>query len=165
MSRVLPICLLTLIGLGSLAQAQSSRQREQTFEKEIALPLSLKYLLYVPPGYEKGDDRWPLILFLHGAGETGEDLEKVKIHGPPKIVEAGRDLPFVVVSPQSPQRGWNVLALNALLDEVLKTLRIDPDRVYLTGLSMGGRGTWDAGGGLSGAVRRDRADLRQRQSG
>jgi predicted peptidase len=64
--------------------------------------------------------RWPLLFFLHGKGELGSDLKKVRIHGPPKIVAAGRELPFVVVSPQSPQIGWNVRELKALLDEVMK---------------------------------------------
>lgn len=138
--------LLLLMSMPALLCAEeksASPQREQLLDKEIVVAAKLKYLLYLPPGYEKGNDPWPMILFLHGAGETGEDLAKVKIHGPPKIIEAGRVLPFVIVSPQSPQRGWNVLALNALLDEVMASHRIDPDRVYLTGLSMGGRGTWD----------------------
>lgn len=133
--------MLTLAN--SLAFGQAASQQGKSFEKQITLDLSLKYLLYLPPGYEKNNDRWPVLLFLHGSGERGDDLEKVKIHGPPKLIAAGRELPFVVVSPQSPQRGWNILALNALLDDLLATHRIDPDRVYLTGLSMGGRGTWD----------------------
>ncbi|HEX5444020.1 MAG TPA: prolyl oligopeptidase family serine peptidase, partial [Pirellulales bacterium] len=93
-------------------------------------------------GYGEGDKKWPLILFLHGSGESGDDLNKVKIHGPPKIVETKHDFPFIVVSPQSSRRGWNVDALKGLLDEVLADYRVDRNRVYLTGLSMGGFGTW-----------------------
>jgi predicted peptidase len=139
-----PVCLVVplLLLIAAVVQAESPQQ-EKAFEKQVTLSLSLKYLLYLPPGYEKGDKRWPLVVFLHGRGEVGEDLQKVKIHGPPKLIDAGRSFPFVVLSPQSPQRGWNILALNALLDQVLKEHRIDEDRVYLTGLSMGGRGTWD----------------------
>jgi len=99
------------------------------------------YLLFRPKDYDKISQKWPLILFLHGAGESGDDLSRVKKNGLPKIVET-KDLPFVIVSPQSPRMGWNAEALNALLDEVMKDNRIDPDRVYLTGLSMGGYGTW-----------------------
>src|ERR1044072_5133510 len=84
-----------------------------------------------------------VILFLHGAGESGSDVEKVKIHGPPKLAAAGKEFPFVIVSPQSPGGGWNNEALLALLDEIQAKYSIDPDRVYLTGLSMGGFGTWD----------------------
>ncbi len=69
----------------------------------------------------------------------------MKATGLPKLLETKRDLPFVVVSPQSPRGGWNADALNALLDEVLTRNKIDPDRVYLTGLSMGGSGSWELG--------------------
>jgi len=81
---------------------------------------------------------------LHGAGERGNDLQKVKVHGPPKMVESRPDFPFVVVSPQCPEGVvWDSEALLAMLDEVTHRLRIDEKRVYLTGLSMGGFGTWN----------------------
>ena len=117
------------------------RQQAKEFEKEITVKVKLKYLLYLPDGYETSAKKWPLILFLHGAGESGDDLTKVKKHGPAKVV-ASKELPFIIVSPQSPGRGWNPDTLNALLDDVSATYRVDPDRVYLTGLSMGGFGTW-----------------------
>jgi predicted peptidase len=124
------------------AQETASRQHERSFEKEITITVGLDYLLYLPNGYEESDETYPLMLFLHGAGESGEDLEKVKMHGPPKLIEEGEDFPFIVVSPQSPGRGWNPDALSALLDEVIASHRVDEDRIYLTGLSMGGFGTW-----------------------
>lgn len=131
------VCLL-----GFAVNHARAEQQEKQFEKEITVKVKLKYLLFLPEGYEQGDKKWPLILFLHGAGESGDNLAKVKIHGPPKIVEKKPDFPFIVVSPQSPGRGWNVDALKALLDEVVHDYRVDRDRVYLTGLSMGGFGTW-----------------------
>jgi dienelactone hydrolase len=118
------------------------RQQEKQFEKEIKVKVKLGYLLALPEGYEQEKKAWPLVLFLHGAGETGTDLSKVKIHGPPKLVEAGKKFPFILVSPQTPQRGWNTDALLGLLDEIQANHRVDPDRVYVTGLSMGGYGTW-----------------------
>src|SRR5262249_25165213 len=93
-------------------------------------------------GYGKGDKAWPLLLFLHGAGESGSDLKRVKRHGPPKLIERGKDFPFIVVSPQSPGRGWDPRTLNALLDDVAAKHKVDKDRSYVTGLSMGGFGTW-----------------------
>jgi predicted peptidase len=85
----------------------------------------------------------PTILFLHGAGERGSNLDNVKRHGVAKIVEQHPDFSFIVISPQCP-RGeyWNVERLSALLDEVIASYPVDPDRLYLTGLSMGGYGTW-----------------------
>jgi predicted peptidase len=136
---------LLCAGLVWSAQAQPSApkaQVEKHFEKQITVTAKLDYLLFLPPEYGKSDRSWPMILFLHGAGESGNDLEKVKVHGPPKIVETKPDFPFILVSPQSPGRGWNTDVLCALLDEVLANHRVDPDRVYLTGLSMGGFGTW-----------------------
>jgi predicted peptidase len=83
------------------------------------------------------------VLFLHGSGERGSDLEKVKIHGPPKQVAAGNDLPFVLVSPQCPDKErWTPYALARLVDAVAAKHRVDRQRLYVTGLSMGGSGTW-----------------------
>ena len=119
-----------------------SRQHEQTFEKEVTRTVSCRYLLFLPEGYAE-QQHWPLMMFLHGAGERGNDLRPVKIHGPPKLVEQRGDFPFVLVSPQCPPgRWWSPEVLSALLDEILHDYSIDEDRVYLTGLSMGGFGTW-----------------------
>lgn len=101
------------------------------------------YLLHLPEGHS-GEPGWPLLLFLHGVGERGDDLEKVKAQGLPRVIEEGADLPFVAVSPQCGSgRYWANELLIPLLDEVVALHRIDPDRVYVTGLSMGGYGTWN----------------------
>ena len=117
-------------------------QSSEALNAALATPVQVRYQLFLPREY--GVDpahRWPMILFLHGAGERGDNLEAVKVHGPPKICERDADFPFVVVSPQCPSdQAWSNDALNALLDHVLATLAIDPKRVYLTGLSMGGFG-------------------------
>lgn len=119
-------------------------QTEQSFSASITRTVSLNYLLYLPPDYE-AHDSWPLILFLHGRGERGDNLELVKKHGLPKKLESGESLPFVIISPQCPAGSYwteELDALNALLDDVLANLKVDARRVYLTGLSMGGSGTW-----------------------
>ena len=138
--RLLGALLLTAPG----ARAQTpGTQTAEKFEKQIVKTVSAKYLFYLPKDYGKdAAQKWPLLIFLHGSGESGDDLEKVKAHGPPKLIAAGKDMPFVVVSPQSPGGGWNTEVLNAMLDEVLKKATIDENRIYLTGLSMGGFGTW-----------------------
>ena len=123
---------------------QPAPQSARTLEARITRNVKLEYLLYLPDGYTRSRKRWPLMLFLHGSGERGHDLEKVKAHGPPKHIEAGRSYPCIVVSPQCPAGGWwDAEALNALLDNLERTLRVAPDRVYVTGLSMGGYGTWE----------------------
>lgn len=140
-STALTVAIASLAWLTATAPAWAAQQAKH-FEKEITVKVKLDYLLFLPEGYGEGDKKWPLILFLHGAGESGDNLEKVKIHGPPKIVETKHDFPFILVSPQSPGRGWNADALKGLLDQVIADYRVDRNRVYLTGLSMGGFGTW-----------------------
>jgi predicted peptidase len=136
---------LSMMLPAAYSQEKPKSQQAKSFEKEIKITVKLNYLLFLPDGYESGDKKWPLILFLHGAGESGSDVERVKATGLPKLLDTKTDLPFVVVSPQSPRGGWNADTLNALLDDVLARYKIDADRVYLTGLSMGGFGTWELG--------------------
>ena len=144
---VIPLAVLAVVAVVPVAtrgdeKQPAGRQQEKQFEKEITRKVTLNYLLYLPDGYGKDDKAWPLVLFLHGAGESGNDLNKVKKHGPPKLTEAGKDFPCIVVSPQSPRFGWDAETLNGLLDDVMAKYKVDKDRVYLTGLSMGGFGTW-----------------------
>ena len=119
------------------------RQTSHRLRRQIVKTLSVRYLLHLPKGYGRTRKRWPMILFLHGAGERGNRLPLVCKHGPPKLIEAGRDPRFIVVSPQCPKdQWWSVDVLIALLDETIADHAVDERRVYLTGLSMGGRGTW-----------------------
>jgi predicted esterase len=134
--RFFGMAFLLLISLYAKAQ--------QTAEKNI---IETKYLLYLPDGYSADTiKKWPLMIFLHGSGESGADLAKVKVHGPPKLVEAGKKFPFIIVSPQAPPNtGWQDQVIKALLDSLKNKYRVDNERIYLTGLSMGGFGTWNIG--------------------
>ena len=115
---------------------------QQTARLDTQVKVQLNYLLYLPKEYEK-QESWPLLLFLHGSGERGNDLELVKVHGPPKLIAAGKDFPFIVVSPQcSKNQWWEPIELVALLDEIESHYKVDADRICVTGLSMGGFGTW-----------------------
>ena len=141
----LAITLFLASGLAVWGQAQPTvapAQQAKTFEKKITITAKLDYLLSLPADYGKTKKRWPLVIFLHGSGESGSDLAKVKVHGLPKLAESNGPFPFILVSPQSPGRGWDPTVLNALLDSIIKEYHVDKDRVYLTGLSMGGYGTW-----------------------
>lgn len=105
---------------------------------------TLRYWLFVPAAYCADESqRWPLVLFLHGSGERGDDLELVKKHGPPKWLGERPDFPAVVISPQCPrERRWNAAELAKLVEDAANNLRIDRQRLYVTGLSMGASGTW-----------------------
>lgn len=120
------------------------RQTHQLFVSKADPDIQVKYLLYLPNGYDTEEQKsWPLLLFLHGAGERGDSLDLVTMHGPPKIVQS-KDLPFLVVSPQCPvNQRWSPEILKELLDDIIERYRADRNRIYLTGLSMGGFGTWD----------------------
>lgn len=105
----------------------------------------LQYLTIFPAQYTKTTTQWPLILFLHGSSLRGDNIERVKEYGPTWVAEQRTDFPFMVLAPQCPENeDWvdKLDDLAALLDEVLRKYRIDPERVYLTGTSLGGRGTW-----------------------
>lgn len=126
----------------SAVQAADPSGQQTAAQLDVHVPVKMDYLLYLPQDYEQ-QESWPLLLFLHGAGERGEDLERVKRHGPPKLVAAGKQFPFIVVSPQCPpDRWWQPFELMALLDAVQAQHKVDADRIYVTGLSMGGFGTW-----------------------
>jgi predicted peptidase len=131
--------------------------------KPAASDATIRYLLFTPKDYKSDGKKWPLMLFLHGIGECSkDDLSRVKIHGPAHLVENRPEFPFVVVTPQLPPppgykegvsykseqiialagKAWKPEELIQLVDHVTAKLNIDRDRVYVTGLSMGGFGTW-----------------------
>jgi predicted peptidase len=106
----------------------------------------LNYLLYLPERYgEHRRKKWPLILFLHGAAERGDDPENLKKQGIPKLLDEKPEFPFIAVSPQCPEGStWasHVDTLKFLLDHILENYSAARDRLYLTGISMGGNGVW-----------------------
>ncbi len=122
----------------------------QTIPDQVAKRITVRaefdhnYLLTLPAGYEADSGkRWPLLVFLHGSGERGADLERVRKQGLPKYIDAGHALPFIVVAPQCPDdEWWNLPAIEAFVAAMVRTYRVDPERIYLTGLSMGGFGVW-----------------------
>ena len=146
------IVFVMLCNLGCVSIMHSREvamgQHPQSFQKEITKTLRADYLLYLPEDYQDSQEKWPLMLFLHGAGERGDDLSKLETHGPPKLIaKEGKSFPFIIVSPQCPQDGlWTheiqIDTLNALLDDIISRYRIDEDRIYVTGISMGGFGAW-----------------------
>jgi predicted peptidase len=119
--------------------------------------VQMTYLLHLPPRYETDgpDQRSPMLVFLHGSGESGSDLAGVYAWGPPSLLKKdtinpvfAASCPFIVLAPQCPPRGqrWDMdfmtEAVAVLVDGTIRRARVDPDRVYVTGLSMGALGTW-----------------------
>ena len=109
---------------------------------------SFHYLIYLPPEYDPKTE-YPLLVFLHGAGERGpadgSRLDDTARHGFFCYAREGKEYPFLMVAPQCPGNNYWACyteSLNRFLDEILRLYRIDKTRIYLTGLSMGGTGTW-----------------------
>jgi predicted peptidase len=106
----------------------------------------LQYLLYLPENYGSVvGEKWPLILFLHGSGERGDDPQKIKKYCLPRELESRPDFPFIVLSPLCPaDTRWIDLSASVmhLLNEILARYNIDERCVYLAGFSMGGEGVW-----------------------
>ena len=141
-----PLCRETIV-------QHNTKEVRQVIEREV----TLRYAEYLPAGYAgagnegahvaRNDNRngWPLVLFLHGAGERGDDLERVSYIGLTKRARNGDEFPFIIIAPQCPEYGWWDRLneeLEILLRHCIATYNVDTTRIYLTGLSMGGFGTW-----------------------
>ena len=150
MIRLCRIALVTVLAGGStIVEAQ----RVETGFLDRTVTISGKafpYQVYVPTAYPSSTQRWPVILFLHGAGERGADGLLQTLVGLPNAVRRDASkYPAIIVIPQTPTDStWLGTPADfaiAALDQTLAEFRTDPDRQYLTGLSLGGNGTWNLG--------------------
>lgn len=122
-------------------------QHAQVFETMVSQTLACHYLLYVPKTYTHDDRDWPLILYLHGAGERGDDPSLIPRFGPLNYVKTHPDFPFIVLAPQCPKdEWWRPETVLQVLIEVMDNCRVDKNRIYITGISMGGYGTMEVAG-------------------
>jgi len=109
------------------------------------------HYVYTPGGYENDGPEYPLIIFLHGWGERGDSgvddkiLERILSHGPPKLIKLGQwdpKYPFIVVSPQLVSEYWPTEKVHSFIEYLIENYQINTNRIYLTGLSLGGGGSW-----------------------
>jgi poly(3-hydroxybutyrate) depolymerase len=140
------IWLLVALGLVFLkTHAQTPSGQVVTFKSAKFQDRKLTFLLYKPASY-KPTDRIPLLVYLHGSGSVGTDIEKVKEQGIAKLIEEGTKIPYLVVVPQLPpdmNNRWDPEFVNEFFKHIFFYYKIDRSRVYLTGYSMGGTGVWD----------------------
>jgi predicted peptidase len=116
-----------------------SQEIEGSFSKEIKTKVQLNYILQLPTNQK---EKFPLIIFLHGSGERGTDLALVKNHSPFTYKDLIQS-PVAILAPQCPLNvWWDTTAVYELIKETISKYNIDTTRIYLTGLSMGGWGTW-----------------------
>jgi predicted peptidase len=134
--RIKTIQIIIAIGFSLMTFAQETKG---SFTKEVKVKLALNYILQLP---ENQKEKFPLLVFLHGSGERGTDLEWVKNHSPftyQHLISS----PVAILAPQCPENvWWDTTALYQLILEISEKYNIDKSRIYLTGLSMGGWGTW-----------------------
>ena len=140
----------------SLVGKGKKNKSSEKFVTNLTMQVSLKYHIYFPDNYHDSDTKFPLVLFLHGSGERGDDLRLVEKHGIPKMINNGIKFPFITLAPQCPKfQYWtepvNVKTLLLLVEEIIKKNKVDIERIYATGLSMGGYGTL--------AIAKERPDL------
>ena len=142
--------LLILIVALSCSHSSSVARETGFLHRVVAVDgVSYKYQVFVPNDWTP-DKKWPVILFLHGAGKRGADGTRQTEEGLPEVLRRKPDFPAVVVMPQCRRRTWwGEPAMEAqtfkALEDSMEGLNGDPDRIYLTGLSMGGFGTWAFG--------------------
>ncbi len=137
------ITLITLLSFAVIFTAKATGDKSPLIaEKSKTYP----YLAYLPDGYNKSNAKaWPLIIYLHGSSCKGNNLERLKKYGPPFYLERGMEVDAIVISPQCPSnKNWTAGAwFESFYKELKDKYNIDPSRVYLTGMSLGGFGTWD----------------------
>ena len=144
--------LLFLIAALASLSLHSNVQAQQVFKTTSSSVIA--YYEYLPQDYNQNSDKYPIVFFMHGIGEKGPDssdpavlsqyIYKVAAHGPPQYVKNGTQFPFILISPQlkSNYSQWTSSYLLEVVNHVKTYLRIDEKRIYVTGLSLGGGGTW-----------------------
>ncbi len=124
------LLLLVLSAILSASGTASAEDGQKAAKLDTQVKVQMSYLLYLPKAYEK-QDSWPLLLFLHGSGERGDDLELVKKHGPPKLISQGKEFSFIVVSHSARKsdggsrlNSWPCLMISARITGLMKTASV-----------------------------------------
>ena len=144
-------CSATLITVFILFSVMDCVAQQQALRS----PAGTDYLLYTPPGYSSSTASVPLLISLHGQGEVGNDITMLSSKNPQqmpsRLIYLNRwpqDLPFIVLTPQlrptatDPDPQWSAEYIDEVVRLVMQNYRVDATRVYLTGLSRGGTGSW-----------------------
>lgn len=146
--KLVPAITTILLTCTTLHAEEPTPGKQVEQELKVSDSQSVPYLLYLPEDFTANSTRkWPLMLFLHGRGESRGPLDIVAKWGPPRMAKRGDDLPYILLSPQCPANTrWTAddqqAGLLKLLDHAIAQFPVDTSRIYLTGLSMGGYGTW-----------------------
>ncbi|OHV76882.1 alpha/beta fold hydrolase [Rhizobium sp. LCM 4573] len=139
--KILPLVAIAALGLFIPGAANAG---QVALTSSASVKNDLNYLLYTPDGYETSTEPYPLVIWLHGGDQGGSDIEKVKSSGIPKLIEDGKQFPFLVFSPQNPSEEllYPIEKVESALEEVISKYRVDRSRIYVVGFSRGGFGAW-----------------------
>jgi predicted peptidase len=137
----LPVVALASIALWSPMPAIAD---QIALTSNASIKNDLNYLLYKPADYDTSGKSYPLVVWLHGGDQGGSDIEKVRTSGLPKLIEGGKEFPFLVFSPQNPSEEllYPIEKVGAALEDVVAQHRVDRSRIYVIGYSRGGFGAW-----------------------
>ncbi|PLP60387.1 phospholipase [Mesorhizobium loti] len=136
--------LLSVIALASIALWSPAQAGQVALTSNATIKSDLNYLLYTPSDYESSGKTYPLVVWLHGGDQGGSDIEKVRRSGLPKLIEGGKEFPFLVFSPQNPSEEllYPIEKVDAALEEIITSHRVDRSRIYMIGYSRGAFGAW-----------------------
>lgn len=132
------IALIVIISISLNIYSQIEKPKKSIVE--------YKYSLYTPDDYSLNQHKnFPVLIYLHGGSHRGDNLDLLKGYGLPKLIENGWEFDFIVVSPQCPKgKYWTTENwFDKLYKDLKSNCRIDTTRIYATGISMGGFGTWE----------------------
>ena len=144
MKRISLNIQIFLLAIPLLGQTQETLMKSSINKTiNINVKVDYKYILEYPRNQPTGK-LLPLIIFLHGSGERGDSIDLVRVHGPWYFASENDDFPFIILAPQCREgETWEPDKLDLFLDEIIASHPVDTNRIYLTGLSRGGFGTWD----------------------
>lgn len=140
MKKALIIILAVVLASLQLVQAQQGKMAAMRNK----VPDAYDFWLYAPNEYyDYPDDLFPVIIFLHGQSLCGRDMNRSLKYGVMEAISMGRHVEAMVITPQNPGGSWNPEKISSILDWVIDHYRVDPCKVYVLGMSLGGYGTMD----------------------
>jgi len=137
---------MCVLSLPAFAQRKSNTNIDKTYNLEYkrgAISSGYNFLVTTPYFYNDSDDKMPLVVFLHGRSLCGHNLDQVRRYGTINAIEMGLQLEAICVAPQNPGGAWSPKKILDVVEYMEKHYRVEPSRIFVLGMSLGGYGTMD----------------------